>query len=153
MPVVAVAIGDHQSAGARDDIALAQGRIVRDLDRGEADGILAVAGTACDELVAIAVGIRQVGIFLSGLRDRLVDVAAIDQRGLGRRAEAVAAVGLAFAVVALRREVAAVAGAYAPGLPAAIGTPARRIVARHVVGRERHPDLGRRPGTKCAEKR
>ena len=62
--------GNDQAVGAGDDVALAQGRIVLDLDRGETHRILAVAGAARDDLVAVAERVRQLGIGFSVLGRR-----------------------------------------------------------------------------------
>ena len=68
------------------------------------------------QLVAIAIGVRQVGIRLSAFGDGILDVTAIDHLGLGGRAKTAA--GSSPAPIAGRgdRKIATVAGAHAIGL-------------------------------------
>ena len=96
------------------------------LDRRQAELVLAVAGASRHDLGAIAERVRQFGIGLAARGGGAVDIAAIDHFGFARRAEAVARGRPAFPVGALQREIAAVAGAYAIGLAAAIGGDPRR---------------------------
>ena len=60
--------GDHQPVLAGDDVALAQRRIVIDIDLGEPETILAVAGAAGDDLGAIFERILQLAVGLAARR-------------------------------------------------------------------------------------
>jgi len=88
---VGAAACDQKTVLAGDDVAPAQRRVVLDLDRRQTNLILAVAGAAADEFVAIAERVRQLRIGLAVFGGRVVDAAAVEQLGLARRAEAVAA--------------------------------------------------------------
>src|SRR4051812_18091438 len=127
--------GHHEAVGAGDDVAAAQGRVLLDADLREAQRILAVAGAALDDFVAVAEGVGQLGIRLAVLGGGIVYVAAVDDLGFGRRTQAVAGLRLALAVRARDREMPAVAGTHAEGLPAAIARPRRGLLES--VG-ERH---------------
>src|SRR5436190_17836770 len=117
--LVGAAADDQKTVRAGNDIALAQRRIVLDLDRRETDLVLAVAGAAADELVAIAERVRQLRIGLAVFGGRVVDTAAGKHFGLARRAETVAARRTACIVRSGDREIAPVAGPHAKRLATA----------------------------------
>src|SRR5882757_4061303 len=116
---VGAAACDQKAVLAGDDVALAQRRVALDLDRRETDLILAIAGAAADELVAIAERVRQVRIGLAVFGGRVVDAAAGEHLGFARRAEAVAAGRAARIVRSGDREITTVAGPHAKRLATA----------------------------------
>src|SRR5439155_27149867 len=142
---VGAAADDRQPVLAGDDVALAQGRIVLDLDLRQPDRILAVAGAAGDELVAVAERVRQLGVTLSIVRRGIVDAAAVDQLGLARRTQAAARGGAALVVGSRDRKMTAIAGAHAKCLTAAVAPSLALLPERPVIAK-RHPDHGREPG-------
>ena len=87
---VGAAACDHQAIGACDDVAFSKCRVILDLDRGKAHLVLAVTGAVRDDLVAVAIGIRQVRVGLAAFGHSTVDGAAINNLGVARRAEIVA---------------------------------------------------------------
>src|SRR5262245_37846457 len=143
---VGAGVGDHEAVRARDDVALAQGGVALDLDLGEAHRVLAVAGTARNDLVAIAEGVGQIRIGLAVLGRRIVDAAAIDHFGLRSGTEAAAGFRTALAIATRDREMPSVAGPHAERLPAAAIALPRLGLLETIV--ERHPD---HRGTRTAE--
>ncbi len=73
-------------------------RIVLDLDRREAERVLAVAGASGHDLVAIAECVRQLGIGLAVLGSGMIDAAAVHHLGIACGAETVARRSAALAV-------------------------------------------------------
>ena len=143
---VGAAAGDQQAILAGDDVALAQRRIILDLDRRETELVLAVAGAAADEFIAKAERVRQVGIGLAVVGGGVVDVAAGKHLGFARRAETVAAGRAARIVRSGDREIAAVAGPHAKRLATTAATVtnaplAPRRVDLAVFIAERHRDI------------
>src|ERR1700722_18942050 len=130
MASVSAAARDHQPVGTGDEVALADCRVVLDADGREPELVLAVAGAAVDDFVAIAKRIRQFGIGFAGLGRGVVDIAAIDHLGLAGRTEAVAGGRAALAIGGGEREVAPVAGPYAERRAAAIGAQTWDVVWR-----------------------
>ena len=97
-----------------------------------------------------AFGSSRIG--LAGRRRGMIDVVAIDQFGLARRAEAVAGRRLALRVGPGDREIAPVAGPHAPGLAAATGDArARRLRRLRTVIAEREHRRCARHGRTRAE--
>src|ERR1700753_4041674 len=108
--------------GACADVAFSKCRVILDLDRGKAHLVLAVTGAVRDDLVAVAIGIRQVRVGLAAFGHSTVDGAAINNLGVARRAEIVAR-GRPTLIVGCRdRKVATVAGAHAKGLATSLRT-------------------------------
>src|SRR5262249_29241795 len=133
--LVGAPVGDHEAVRARDDVALAQGCVVLDLDLGEAHRVLAVAATARNDLVAIAEGVGQIRIELAVLGRRIVDPAAIDHFGLRRGTEAAAGFRAALAIAARDREMPSITGAHAERLTSAAKALPRRGLLETIVER------------------
>ena len=133
------------------------GRIVLDLDLGESELILAVAGAAGDGLVAIAERVRQFGVRLSGLGHGAVDVAAIDQFGFAGRTKTVAGGRPALIARPRDRKIASIAGAHAIGLTTGergCASPAKRAIDLAFVGeRQWHGTTASMRPPNCAEQR
>src|SRR4051794_9434137 len=121
---IRAATGHHQTMIADHKVAFADGGVVLDLERREAELVLAVAGAPGDDFLAIAIGIRQIRIRLAGFRRGAIDISAIHHPGIAGGAEAVARVGPALVIRPADREVTAVARADAVGLAEAIRSQA-----------------------------
>ncbi len=115
---------------------MSQRRVLLDGHRDEAERILAVAGTAGHDLLAIDEGRAQVGVTLAVRARCIVDGAAGVDLGRARRTERAAGLRRGHAAVALDRKVAAVTGADAERDRSAVAT-ARDCRARCSLGRTR----------------
>ena len=110
---VAAAAHRHQPGLGRHHVARPQRRIVGELDMRQAEGGAAVAGATGDELLAVAIGVGQVGVAAAVAGGRVIDVAAGIEAGLARRAERMARLDRAHAGMRRDREIMPVAGAHA----------------------------------------
>src|SRR5205823_13018685 len=100
-------------------------------------------------LVAVAEGVRQLGVTPSIVRRGIVDAAAVDQLGLARRTQAAAGRRATLVVGGCDRKMTAIAGAHAKCLTAAVAPSLALLPERPAVAK-RHPDHGRAPA-KTAE--
>src|SRR3954466_11711625 len=114
---------NHQSVIAGNDVALAQRRILFDLDRSKADLILTVAGASGHNLGSVAERIRQLRIGFSAVSLGIIDIPAVHELGLTGRAKVVAQRRPALIGGPRNREIPAVTGAHAISLLAPAAAP------------------------------
>ena len=140
------AIGDEPVLG-RNDVAGPQRRIVRHVERGEAERIFAVAGAVRNHLLAVDEGVVEIAIALAVLGDGAADFAAEEDLGLARRAHRPAGLDRRRVGHVLERKMPAVAQTDAKRHGVADGAAALADVfgpARR--GRRDAADRGRRLG-------
>src|SRR5689334_6516141 len=72
-PAIGCTVGDDQTVLAGNDVALSDRLVVLDADGREPDGILAIAGAALDDLLAVLKRVRQRRVGLAVVAPRMVD--------------------------------------------------------------------------------